>query len=106
HFLHVQMDVFIIMPNHVHGIRVIPSNPTVVRAQRAVPLRGPHVEQLGKPMACSIPTTIRSFKSTTTKHINPMRDMPGVPIWQRNYYEHIIRNETNLFHTRQYIRTT
>ncbi|MGQ9494547.1 MAG: transposase, partial [Anaerolineae bacterium] len=50
HFLHVQMDVFVIMPNHVHGIRVIPSDPTVVGAQHAVPLQGPHVEQLDKPM--------------------------------------------------------
>ena len=36
---------------------------------------------------------IRGYKSAVTKQINELRDMLGVPIWQRNYYEHIIRSE-------------
>jgi REP element-mobilizing transposase RayT len=38
-----------------------------------------------------------------TKRINVLRDNPGCPVWQRNYYEHVIRNETDLANIRQYI---
>jgi REP element-mobilizing transposase RayT len=47
---------------------------------------------------------VAGFKSTTTKQINILRNAPGTPVWQRNYYEHIIRNEDSLHHIRQYIQ--
>jgi putative transposase len=43
------------------------------------------------------------FKSLATKRINTLRQTPGVRIWQRNYYEHVIRNENDLNEIRQYI---
>ena len=43
------------------------------------------------------------FKSSATKAINHLRDTPGVPVWQRNYYERIIRNTADLARIRQYI---
>jgi len=43
------------------------------------------------------------FKMNSAKRINEMRDTPGVAVWQRNYYEHIIRNEETLDRLRQYI---
>ena len=43
------------------------------------------------------------FKSITTKKINILRDAPGTTLWQRNYYEHIIRNENAFDKIRQYI---
>ncbi len=43
-----------------------------------------------------------SFKSAVTKHINLVRGTPGAPIWQRNYYEHVIRNEDALAKIRTY----
>lgn len=46
---------------------------------------------------------IRLFKSATTKRINMMRGIPGASIWQRNYYEHIIRDEEELNQIREYI---
>jgi REP element-mobilizing transposase RayT len=46
---------------------------------------------------------IRLFKSATTKRINEYRNTPAVPVWQRNYYEHIIRNEIEWKRIRQYI---
>ena len=47
---------------------------------------------------------IRSLKSAvTTKHTNEMRGVPGAKLWQRNYYEHIIRNDNELYRTREYI---
>ena len=51
----------------------------------------------------SIPTIIRLFKSATTKRINQIRRAPGVPVWQRNYYEQVIRDDASLNRIRQYI---
>ena len=78
----------------------------IVGARHAVPLQNAvpkQTEQFGKPVAGSIPTIIRSFKSIVTKHINETRGAPGVSVWQRNYYEHIIRSEDSLNRIRQYI---
>ena len=46
---------------------------------------------------------VRGFKSATTARINIMRDAVGVPVWQRNYYEHIIRGDAELHRIRQYV---
>ena len=46
---------------------------------------------------------IGAFKTVSSKRINETRGTPGVPVWQRNYYEHIIRNEESLNEIRQYI---
>ena len=94
HFDNAQVDEFIIMPNHIHGIVVI-SN---VGARHAVPLPA-----FGKPLASSLGTIVTSFKSATTKQINNLRQTPGVSVWQRNYYEHVIRNEQSLDRIREYI---
>ncbi len=51
----------------------------------------------------TIGAIVRGFKSAVTKRINKIRNMPGAPVWQRNYYEHIIRNERELNKTREYI---
>jgi hypothetical protein len=53
----------------------------------------------------SIPTIVRAFKSAATKHINERRQTPSAPVWQRNYYEHIIRNDESLKRICQYITT-
>ena len=93
HFPHVKSDEFIVMPNHVHGILLI------VGARHAVPLP----EQFGKPVSSSIPTVVRSFKSAATKQINQTRNNPGAKLWQRNYYEHIIREDDELNRIREYM---
>ncbi len=69
-----------------------------------MPLHG-KTEQFGKPVPGSIPTIVRSFKSATTRHISALRGTPGAPVWQRNYYEHIIRTEESLNRIREYILT-
>ena len=43
------------------------------------------------------------FKSAATKRINELRNAPGTPVWQRNYYEHVIRDEYDLSRVRDYI---
>ena len=107
----VSIDEFVIMPNHVHGIIVINEiNGNVgaryrVGAHCNVPLQQTEhqFEQFGKSTRNSIPTIIKLFKSATTKRINAYRQTPGAPVWQRNYYEHIIRNENELNKIRKYI---
>ncbi|MCK5741132.1 MAG: transposase [Chlorobi bacterium] len=65
----------------------------------------PTIEKFGKPPPNSIPTIIRSYKATVTKQINIIRQSPGMKLWQRNYYEHIIRNEKSFYKVSEYIRT-
>ncbi len=65
--------------------------------------RAPTVEQFGKPVTGSLPTIIRSFKSAVTNRVNKIHKIPGKKIWQRNYWEHIIRDNDDLFRVREYI---
>ena len=92
----IGLDAWVVMPNHFHGIVVMING-------RGTARRAPTTEQFGKPVAGSIPTIIRSFKSAATKRINEFRHTPGMPVWQRNYFEHIIRNKTALAKIREYI---
>ena len=97
----VELDVFVVMPNHIHGIIVL--NEIYNMHGRGTSRRAPTLERFGKPTSNSIPTIVRLFKSTTTKQINKIRYSPGLPIWQRGYYEHIIRNDKDLNNIRDYI---
>lgn len=63
----------------------------------------PTIERFGKPVADSLPTIIRSFKSAVTRRVNLMLAFPESTFWQRNYYERVIRNEKELNLIRQYI---
>jgi hypothetical protein len=50
-----------------------------------------------------LPEIIRAFKAFSSRRINELRGTPGIPIWQRNYYEHVIRDEEDLNQIREYI---
>jgi REP element-mobilizing transposase RayT len=50
-----------------------------------------------------LPEIIRGFKTFSARRINEHRGTPGIPVWQRNYYEHIVRNDESLNRIRQYI---
>jgi putative transposase len=111
HFQAVHLDEFIVMPNHMHGIVVIHDRRgTACRAQyngtvlQGTACRAPTVEKFGKPISGSIATIVRSFKSATTKQINILQKTSGEALWQRNYWERIIRNDHELHAVRQYIR--
>jgi len=78
----VETDACTVMPNHIHGIVII------TEGSRGTARRAP-TERFGKPVAYSIPTIMRAFKSASTKRINEMRKTPGTPVWQRSYYEHV-----------------
>jgi len=90
----VALDASVIMPNHVHGIVFITGRGVLQYAPTKSQFRSPSL---------TIGAIIRGFKSAATKRINETRHMPGAPVWQRNYYEHIIRDEKKLKKTREYI---
>ena len=50
-----------------------------------------------------LPEIVRGFKTFSARKINALRGTPGMSVWQRSYYEHIIRNESDLNEIRQYI---
>lgn len=83
-FANLEIDEFVIMPNHFHGVITLlnDASPTPTLA-----------------------TIIRAFKSSTTYRWHLIRSGGEGPLWQRNYYEHIIRSEQDLDRARQYIRS-
>ena len=90
HFPFVELDQYVVMPNHMHGIVVITTPSASVGATHAsLPMHQPP----NGPQPGSLGAIIGSYKSAVSKRINELRDSRGAPIWQRNYYDHIIRNE-------------
>lgn len=85
HYPHVVLDVMVIMPNHVHGVIVLTED-----GKPAKPRQG-------------LPEIVRAFKSHSARRINALRRTPGLPIWQRNYYEHIVRDQADWERIREYI---
>ncbi|HEY6874140.1 MAG TPA: YbaK/EbsC family protein, partial [Geobacteraceae bacterium] len=67
----------------------------IERAQHAAPLRNVLPASLG--------AVVRSFKSACSKRINELRNTPGLPVWQRNYHERVIRTDGELHALRDYI---
>lgn len=110
HFPNAQLDEFMVMPNHVHGIlRLCASTVGVqngvsnVGVQNLEPLRNatPTQNQFQHIIPRSIGSIIRGFKIGVTKLVR--QQIPNTVVWQRNYYEHIIRDEISLFSIRKYI---
>jgi putative transposase len=96
-------DEFVVMPNHVHGIIWIQNNIVGARRRRTPTEHGDNIERFGKPVSNSIPTITRAYKSAVTYAVNGLQNQRGAALWQRNYYEHIIRDEKDLQAKRNYI---
>jgi putative transposase len=96
------LDQFVVMPNHIHGIIIIAEETDTTLRIKGTQQRAP-AERFGKPTSNTIPSIIRGFKSATTARINRLRNSAGNPVWQRNYYEHVIRNDTELSEISEYI---
>ncbi len=98
----VDLDAFVVMPNHFHAILII-------RDEGSEPDRrgewrfAPTISTPFRSPAKTVGSIVRGFKGATTKRINRIRQFPGEPVWQRNYYEHIIRDEFDLWRIREYI---
>jgi REP element-mobilizing transposase RayT len=101
HFPDVELGTYIVMPNHVHGIIVIHESRSSmgVRARHASPVQKPSNPRGFK--RGSIGAIVASFKSAVTRRIGRERKIMGV--WQRNYYEHIIRDEKEWDRIHRYI---
>jgi putative transposase len=83
HYAHVELDAMVIMPNHFHGIIVLAPTPAAVRH--------------------GLSEIVRALKTFSSRRINEMRQSTGAKLWQRNYWEHIVRNEPELNRIREYI---
>jgi putative transposase len=102
HFPQVTLDEFVVMPDHVHGIIVIGTNVTV-GAKNLLPLRLPLHLPLPHGTSKTVGSIVRGFKIGVTKWFRVHTNIPIV--WQRNYYEHIIRDETEYLQIAEYIQT-
>jgi putative transposase len=107
----LELDTWVVMPNHFHGIVTINNpvgaNNNPVGAQSFAPLQFTHIDDQHsyelhrKPR--SLGSFVAGFKTSVTRRINAIRETPNIPVWQRNYYEHIIRDEETWQRLRQYI---
>lgn len=102
------LDAWVVMPNHLHGIVVVgahsgapmpfglhwPVSADSERAHGCAPLRRP---------ARSLGSFVAGYKAAVAKRANAMRGTPGAKVWQRSFYEHVVRDEAELHSIRQYI---
>ncbi len=91
---YIEIDEFVLMPNHIHGIIFIDNEPCRGDS-RIAPKHSIKPKTLSR--------IVDVFKIVSTKKTNQIRKSPGKMLWQRNYYEHIIRNNKSLDQIRQYI---
>ena len=87
-YVGVHLDEYVIMPNHVHGILLL-------GLEQDVPPGPQHYKPLGQ--------LVGAFKTRSAHRINELRHTPGIPVWQRGYYEHVVRNDRSLQAVREYV---
>lgn len=91
HFPNAGLDTYVVMPNHIHGIVVITAG---------TPWRAPTPRQFGGATLAALATIVGAYKSTVTRRIRTLSASNSLQcpprIWQRNYYEHVIRSERSL----------
>ncbi len=108
HFKNITLGCAVVMPNHFHGIIFIEgrgeasagincTSPSIHRAD-ASPLHGPKGTTTG-----SLSAIIQNFKSISSRKIARVMDRTGYPLWQRNYYERVMRNDDELRQMAEYI---
>ena len=109
HFPNTNIDEFIVMPNHIHGILIIGGDDYSGRDAYmcgATPRRGRHLQSKRQNVDRSkmyLPKIMQGFKSSVTRKVRKRRDGHAFG-WQRSFYDHVIREEEDLNHIREYIR--
>ena len=103
HYPTVVLDSFVVMPNHVHGILFLQPEDELRSGRRPDPTGLVDVvdARAGRRPAPTLGDIIRSFKSFSANRINKLKGTTGQPLWQRNYFERVIRNERELNNIRQ-----
>ena len=115
HYPGVDIDEFVIMPNHIHGIiMIVGAGPCACPDSGERQILEKDIEKSGQPRGVaptglSLPDVVHRFKTMTTKrYIDGVTQNGWIPftgkLWQRNYWEHVIRNEHDLAEIREYIR--
>lgn len=106
---YIRLDAYAIMPDHLDGIVIWHRDPLdpvgpqrVVSPQRVMGLQSAYsLRRLRQPR--SVGSFVARFKAICTHRINQLRAKPQPPIWQRNYYEHVVRNRRGLERIRRYV---
>jgi len=98
HYLNCRLDEFIIMPNHLHGIIAITGDRCVDQPVGTGLKPVPTMTS-----TASLSEIIRGLKTFSAKQINLIRQTSGLPVWQRSFYDHIIRNEKEYLTIKKYI---
>jgi REP element-mobilizing transposase RayT len=94
HFPNVELDAHVVMPNHIHGI-IILNDPVGVEYIQPLPKTFQHV------ISKSLGSIVRSYKAAVSRECQKRKYYDFS--WQRNYYEHIIRDDKDLNNIREYI---
>lgn len=110
-------SAFVVMPNHIHGIiEIIPSRFSLEILHSTSKPKGllhelsqprQHNSELNrkKRRKMLLLMVIFWYKMNVSKQLNLIRNTPGFPIWQRNYYEHIIRDQKSFQNITEYIKS-
>lgn len=104
------LDDWVLMPNHLHGLLALTNDPA-----KSLPIEvlDPHwtylqadspSQPLANVPAGSLGSIIRSYKAAVTRRINHMRRSPSAKVWQRGFFERIVRDEQELERIQAYIR--
>lgn len=91
---YVDLDAYVVMPNHLHGIIVIGGRQSMSSDPGDPGIAAPR-KSLGR--------LVGAFKTVTAKQVNLALGTPGRPLWQRNYYERVVRDDNELSRIREYI---
>ena len=103
HFPFIELDAFVVMPNHVHSIVVINKNEKNIDNRQFIESKAASEPRLPKgTKPDSLGAIIQNFKSIATRQVNRLNGSSGT-IWQRDYYEEIIRNERAYQNIKRYI---
>ena len=97
HYLHVVLDEYVIMPNHVHGVIFIGNDDVGVQNLEPLQMDESRENQFQQ----IIPKSIGGFKIGVTKWFRQNTNVYNV--WQRNYFDRVIRDEDELNRIREYI---
>ncbi len=101
HYPNCVLDVFVVMPNHVHGIIIIDNQINSVETGFKPVSTTNRVNCINK--RYSLFEIIRGFKTFTARKINDLQNTQGKPFWQSRFYDHIVRDENDLIRIREYI---
>jgi REP element-mobilizing transposase RayT len=102
HFPYVVLDSWVVMPSHLHGILSLTENRRGVQLNAPTELRPERMSQIS-PHCGSLGVIVRTFKAAVTTKARSAGW--SNPIWQRGYYEHVIRSEVQLDRARRYVIT-